>query len=220
MLLREPGHVPIYFFPEKDMHAAFLQSGDHTSRSDFTGDGKFWHITVAGNVAENAAFAFSNPPVGGPNLEGYIAFDWNKMEAWYEEEEEIFRHARDPYKRVDTLRGSRHIKVVIDGITIAETRQPRLLFETGLPTRYYIPQSDVQMDLLEQSNVITQCPYKGKAQIFNIRIGKQLHEGIAWIYRDSTPEGAKVQGLVSFFNEKVDITEDGELLARPKTKWS
>ena len=220
MLLREPDHLPLYFFPETDVHTDFLKSSDHTSQSELKGKGKYWHVQVSDKVADNAAFTFSNPTGNGPNLEGFIAFAWNKMDAWFEEDEEVFYYARDPYKRVDILHSSRQIRVEIEGLAVAETKDPRLLFENGLPTRYYIPQPDVRMELLEQSDAVTQCPYKGEAQLFDIRINNQLHEGLAWIYRYPTLECAKIHGLFGFFNEKIDIYEDGELLTRPKTPWS
>ena len=219
MLLREPDHLPLYFFPETDVQADFLQSSDHTSQSDFKGQGKYWHVHVGDRIAENAAFAFGNPPGNGPNFENFIAFAWNKMDAWFEEDEEVLYYARDPYKRVEILYSSRQVRVEVEGLAVAETRRSRLLFETGLPTRYYIPQTDVRMELLERSDTVTRCPYKGEAQLYDVRIGKQLHEGFAWTYRYPTLECAKIQGLFGFLNEKIDIYEDGELLARPETPW-
>ena len=220
MLLREPDHLPLYFFPEIDVQADFLRPSDHTSQSEFKGVGKYWHVQAGDKMADNAAFAFSNPPGNGPNLEGFIAFAWNKMDAWFEEDEEVFYYARDPYKRIDILHSSRLVRVEIEGVAVAETRSPGLLFENGLPTRYYLPQSDVRMELLERSDIVTRCPYKGEAQLYDVRIGNQLHEGFAWTYRYPTLECAKIQGLFGFLNEKVDIYEDGELLARPETPWS
>lgn len=220
MLLREPDHLPLYFFPEKDVKADFLRSSDHTSQSELKGEGKYWHVQVGDKIADNAAFTFSNPPGSGPNLEGFIAFAWKQMDAWFEEDEEVFYYARDPYKRVDILYSSRQVKVEVEGLAVAETRRPWLLFETGLPTRYYFPPTDLRMELLERSDVVTRCPYKGEAQLFGVRVGNQLHEGFAWNYRYPTRECAQIQGLFGFLNEKVDIYEDGELLARPKTPWS
>ena len=142
------------------------------------------------------------------------------MDAWFEEDEEVFVYARDPYKRIDVLQSSRHIKVVVDDTTIADTKRPMLLLETGLPTRYYLPKHDARMDLLQQSDTVTRCPYKGEAQLYSIMCGNTLRQDLAWTYRYPTLECAKIQGLVSFLNEKVDIYEDGELLPRPKTPWS
>ncbi len=134
MLFRETNHLPLYYFPKEDVRMDCLQPSDHTAHSDLKGEGIFWHVQVRDKIANNAAFTFRNPPGTGPKLEGYVAFEWKKMDAWFEEDEEVFVYARDPYKRVDVLPSSRHIKVVVDGETVADTKRPWLLFETGLPT--------------------------------------------------------------------------------------
>jgi uncharacterized protein (DUF427 family) len=142
------------------------------------------------------------------------------MDAWYEEDDEVFVHPRDPHHRVDVLNSSRHVKVVVEGVVVAETRRPRLLFETGLPTRYYIPKIDVRMDLLEPTDSITACPYKGRASYWSVRAGERLLEDLVWVYPAPIPECPKIENLLSFYNEKVDIYVDGELQPRPKTHWS
>ena len=220
MLLREPNHLPLYYFPKKDVQMDCLQSSDHTTHSDLKGEGVFWQVRVGDKIANNAAFTFRNPPGNGPKLEDYVAFEWNKMDAWFEEDEEIFVYARDPYKRVDVLPSSRHIEVVIDDVEIADTKRPWLLFETGLPTRYYMPKHDARMDLLEPSDTVSRCPYKGEADHYSVKIGEKLNKDVVWTYRYPGPESAKVQGLLGFLNEKLDIYEDGKLLPRPKSPWS
>jgi len=149
-----------------------------------------------------------------------VAFYWNKVDAWYEEAEQIFAHPRDPYHRVDVLDSARHVRVVIDGQPIAETSRPRLLFETGLPTRYYIPQQDVRMDLLTATDRHTRCPYTGEASYWTVKVGSAELADLAWSYLDPIQECPKIRGYVSFFNEKVDIYVDGELQTRPITAWS
>ncbi len=220
MLLRESNHLPLYYFPKKDVQMDCLQPSDHTTHSDRKGQGVFWHVQVGDKIANNAAFTFRNPSGNGPKLEEHVAFEWDNMDAWFEEDEEVFVYARDPYKRVDVLQSSRHIKVVVDGIAVADTKRPWLLFETGLPTRYYMPKHDVRMDLLERSDTVTSCPYKGDAHLYSVKIGHKLHEDLAWSYRYPTPTCAKIQGLVCFLNEKVNIYEDDKVLPRPKTPWS
>ncbi len=220
MLLREANSLPLYYFPKQDVQMDYLQPSDRTARSDRKGDGVFWHVQVGEKIAKDAAFTFRNPSGNGPELKDYVAFMWDKMDAWFEENEEVFVYARDPYKRVDVSQSSRHIKVVLDGVTVGETTRPTLLFEPGLPTRYYMPKHDTRMDLLERTNVVTRCPYKGEANLYSIKIGDKRHEGIAWIYRYPTLVCSKIQGLVGFLDEKVDVYEDGTLLPRPKTVWS
>ncbi len=220
MLLREPDQLPLYYFPKKDVQMDCLQPSDHTIHSDLKGEGVFWQVQVGDKIANNAAFTFRNPPGSGPNLEEYVAFKWNKMDAWFEEDEEIFVYARDPHKRVDILPSSRHIEVVLDDIKVANSKRPWLLFETGLPTRYYMPKHDTRMDLLEPSDTVSRCPYKGEAHHYSVKIGDKLHKDVVWTYRYPAPECAKVQGLLGFLNEKLDVYEDGTLLPRPKSPWS
>jgi len=142
------------------------------------------------------------------------------MEGWYEEAEQIFVHARDPHKRVDVLASSRHLRVVIGGETVAETDRPFLLFETGLPTRFYIPQEDVRMEQLEPTSLTTRCPYKGVARYWSARIGDKVVRNVVWSYADPIPECPKIKGLLSFFNEKVDLYVDGDAQEHPRTPWS
>jgi len=138
-----------------------------------------------------------------------------------EEDEEIFKHARDPFKRVDALPSRRHVRVVIDGQTVAETRRPTLVFETNHPVRYYIPQEDVRVDMLAPSATTSRCPYKGAASYWSVRIGNESFADLVWGYMSPIPECPKIAGLVCFFHEcGCDIYVDGELIPRPKTKWA
>ncbi len=150
------------------------------------------------------------------DIKGYVALDWNSMDGWYEEDEEIIKHARNPYNRVDALRSSRHIRVEIDGQVVAESTSPVALFETGFPTRYYLPALDVRLDLLTPTNSDSICPYKGVARYWSV--GE--HEDIVWSYPSPLPESQPVQGLYCFYNEKVDLYVDGELVERPVTMFS
>jgi len=176
----------------------------------------FWNLTVDGQRVERAAYHYPDQP----ELEGYITMPWHKADHWYEEEEEVFVHARDPYKRVDVMPSSRHVQVEIDGVTVAETKRPFLLFETSLPTRYYIPADDVNTDFLTPTETHTRCPYKGIASYWNVSIGDKVYKDLVWSYPDPIPECPKIRGLLSFYNEKVDLYVDGELQERPKTYWS
>jgi len=220
MLLRETNRLPVYFFPKKDVRMDCLQPSDHTTDPSPKGEGVFWHVKVGDKVADNAAFTFRNPPDNDPKLEDHVAFQWNEMDAWFEEDDEVFVYARDPYKRVDVLQSSRHIKVVVDGVAVADSKRPWLLFDTGLPTRYYLPKPDVRMDLLEPSDTVTRCPYKGEANFYSIRTGDELYRDLAWTYRYPMLECLKIQGFLGFLSEKVDIYEDDKLQPRPKTPWS
>jgi uncharacterized protein (DUF427 family) len=153
-------------------------------------------------------------------LKDYVTIHWDAADAWFEEDDEVFVHARDPYHRVDVLSSSRHVEVRVNGVLVADTRRPRLLFETGLPVRYYIPKPDVRMDLLEPTATRTRCPYKGEAVYWSVQAGGEVAADIVWSYPYPIPEIPKIENLLAFFNEKVDITVDGVPHDRPVTKWS
>jgi uncharacterized protein (DUF427 family) len=132
----------------------------------------------------------------------------------------VSTHPRDPHTRVDILPSSRHVRVVVDGVTIAESASPRLLFETGLPPRYYLPKTHVRLDLLTPTDTVTHCPYKGQASYWSVRAGDSVHEDLAWSYPTPLPESQKVAGLIAFYNEKVELYVDGVRQERPSTKFS
>src|SRR5918994_2080202 len=171
-------------------------------------------------VAENAVWSYPDPIESAPPIAGYLAFYWRKMDHWYEEDEEVFVHPRDPYHRGDMLESSRHVKVSVNGEVVAETNRPIVLFETGLPPRYYIPPEDVREDVLLPSDRTTQCPYKGVASYYSVEAGGERVEDLIWYYPEPLPEVGKIGGLVCFFNEKVDLEVDGEEQDRPRTQWS
>jgi uncharacterized protein (DUF427 family) len=221
MLLQEAGRLPVFYFPFDDVRQDLLEATEHHTSSPLKGEASYWSVRVGDRVAENAAWSYPNPPAHGPGVAGYVAFYWKLMDSWYEEDERAFAHARDPYKLVDTRQSSRHVRVVLGGETIADTRRPLLLFETGLPVRYYIPEQDVRMDLLEPTASASQCAYKGQASYWSARIGDRTYKDIAWTYRAPLALVAPIANLISFFNERVDaIYVDDELAEKPHTQWS
>ena len=149
----------------------------------------------------------------------YVRFGWDDMDAWFEEDEEVYVHPRDPYSRVDILPSSRSVRVERDGVVLAESTHPSILFETGLPPRWYIPKVDVRMDLLQHTDTATRCPYKGTAEYWAARVGDRLVPDLAWSYRTPLPESERIAGMICFYNERVDLYVDGELQERPKTPF-
>lgn len=140
---------------------------------------------------------------------------------WFEEDEPIYGHPRNPYQRADALRSHRHVRVELDGIVLADTRSPVLLFETGIPTRYYIDPADIAFEHLEPTSTQTLCPYKGTTSgYWSVRVGDAVHRDLAWTYHYPLPAVAPIAGLVAFYNEKVDLTVDGVALPRPHTQFS
>lgn len=220
LLLRESKHLPAYYFPAQDVRMDFLVPSERRTSCPYKGEASYWTIRVGDRTAEDAVWSYQDPLPERRDIAGYLAFYWDRVDAWYEEEEQIFAHPRDPYHRVDVLESSRHVRVVYAGETIAETRRPMLLFETGLPTRYYLPPEDVRMDLLQPTDLHTRCPYKGEASYWRATIGDGERE-IAWCYPEPLAECPKLKGRVAFYNERVDaLYVDGEQEARPATKWS
>ncbi len=159
-------------------------------------------------------------PIGG-ELEGTVRFDWKALDAWFEEDEEVFVHPRNPYARVDAIRSSRTVRVELDGTLLAESSSPVFVFETGLPTRYYLPRTALRLDVLEPSDTVSECPYKGRTSVYwSVQVGGRLHRDLAWSYDFPTRQLLPITGLVAFYNEKVDISLDGRLLERPVTHFS
>ncbi len=221
MLLHEAGYLPVFYFPFEDVCWEVMEASDHTTHSPLKGNASYWTIRVGDRVAENAAWSYRDPLPAGPPIKNYIAFYWDKMDAWYEEDEQVFAHARDPYKGVHILPSSRHVEVVLGGVIIADTHHPHLLIETGLPMRYYIPQQDIRMELLEPTASSSHCPYKGQASYWSARIGEKVYKDIVWSYRDPLPACTPIAHLLSFYNERVDaIYVDGQRVPVPKTRWS
>lgn len=220
-LVREPDILPAYYFPRADVRTDLFTPSPQKIMSPQKGEASFWSIRSGNKIAENGAWSFLNPMAEAHAIKDHIAFEWDKMDMWMEEDEVLYKHARDPYKRVDALPSKRHVRVVIDGQTVAETRRPYLVFETNHPVRYYIPQEDVRMDLLTPSPTTSRCPYKGPASYWSLRLGNETFADLVWGYLETIPECPKIKGLVCFFHERgCDIYVDGELVERPKTKWA
>ena len=220
-LVREPEILPAYYFPAEDVRMDVLTPTERRIPCPVKGEASYWSIRSGSNSAENAAWCYADPLPGARAIKDHFAFDWPQMDKWMEEDEEIFKHARDPYKRVDALPSKRHVRVVIDGHTVAETRRPYLVFETNHPVRYYIPHEDVRMDMLAPSATTSRCPYKGPASYWSVKIGDETFADLVWGYMEPIPEIPKIKGLLCFFHERgCDIYVDGELVARPWTKWS
>ncbi|MFG1768567.1 DUF427 domain-containing protein [Nocardia salmonicida] len=216
LLVWEVPYYPTYYVPLTDVRADLDPNGisEHSpSRGEATG----YDVAVEGLRAEGAALRYLDSPL--TELKDAVRLDIAAFD-WFEEDEQVFVHPRDPYSRVDILGSSRHVRVEIDGVTVADSRSPRILFETGLPARYYLPLTDVRMDLLIASDTHTSCPYKGTADYWNVRVGDTSHLDVVWIYRTPLPESQKVAGLACFYNEKVDIYLDGVRQDRPHTPFS
>jgi uncharacterized protein (DUF427 family) len=187
MLVWEPGKkVPIYAFPAEDL--AF---------------------------SRDEAASLLTRTFEDPDLDGYVAVPWDAIEHWYEEDEEVFVHPRDPFVRVDALRSSRHVQVERDGHRLADTHAPILVFETGLPTRYYVPEDDVDGSVLADSDLHTGCPYKGFASYRDVVLNGRRHPSLFWYYAAPFAEVSEIKGHLAPYSERVELIVDGELQERP-----
>jgi uncharacterized protein (DUF427 family) len=216
-LVWEIPYYPAYYIPAGDVTAQLSPTGA-TEHSPSRGDAVLYDVRVDGAVAEGAARRYPDSPLA--EIRDLIRFEWPAMDEWLEEDEPVYTHPRDPYHRVDILASSRHVRVEVDGTTVADSARPVILFETGLPPRYYLPLTDVRTDLLKPTDTKTHCPYKGTATYWSVDTGQGPHADLAWAYRAPLAESQKIAGLVCFYDEKADVYLDGQLQERPRTPFS
>jgi uncharacterized protein (DUF427 family) len=216
-------HYPQYYIPLADVGPGLLVPEGHTQQ---TGRGLVeLHALRAGEAHRpRAARLVTKAAVDG--LDGMVRFEWAALDAWFEEDEQVFVHPRDPYTRVDALRSDRPVRVELDGVVLADSRSPVMVFETGLPTRYYVNRTDVRFEHLVPSGTVTSCPYKGTTSgYWSVQAGGPDSQGpvrkdLAWSYDFPTRQLLPIAGLIAFYNEKVDTFLDGEPLDRPQTHFS
>ncbi|MGH8913236.1 MAG: DUF427 domain-containing protein [Acidimicrobiia bacterium] len=216
LLVWEGPTYPTYYFPPGDVRTDLLSPTGEVKGSPSRGEATQYRVIVG--EAEGAAYAYHDALI--PECVDHYVLVWKTMDHWFEEDEEVFVHARDPYTRVDILQSSRRVRVEVDGVTVADSTNASFLFESHLPTRYYLPKTDVRMDLLTPTERVTGCPYKGTARYWSVTVNGMTHENLVWGYDTPLPESQKIAGLVAFYNEKTDIYVDEVPQERPKTKFS
>jgi uncharacterized protein (DUF427 family) len=234
MLVWEPRRiVPSYAVPAGDVRGELAGAGAAAAPADDLGsrlpdvfDRPVLDPSVpfAVHTAEGHAVDVPGRPGAGfrpadADLAGYVVLDFTAFDAWYEEDQRNVAHPRDPFHRVDVLPSSRAVRLELDGHVLAESSRPMLLFETMLPTRFYLPREDVQAELTPTSTH-TYCAYKGQASYWSVSAGGRTLTDIAWTYNEPLHDAAEVRGLVAFFNERLDVVLDGERQDRPVTPWS
>jgi uncharacterized protein (DUF427 family) len=210
-------NYPQYYIPLADVRQDLLESEGHTQQ---TGRGivEVRGLRVGTEYRPRAARVLAESPIAG--LNGTVRFDWAAMDAWFEEDEQVFVHPRSPYTRVDALRSGRPLRVELDGVVLAEASSSVMVFETGLPTRYYLSRTDVDFTHLIPTGTVTACPYKGVTSAYwSIQAGGTVHPDLAWSYDFPTAPLLPIAGMIAFYNEKVDLTLDGRQLDRPRTHF-
>ena len=204
----EGPHYPQYYVPLDDVRADALVATETTKRSPSRGTASHFTVRGGGREAIDAAWTYADSPL--EDLRDRVRFEFDAMDAWFEEDEEIFVHPRDPATRIHILPASRHVEVGVDGITVAESDRPMFLHETGLPRRTYLPKLDVRMDLLTPTATTSACPYKGFASYWSLTTPTGEHVDIAWSYPTPLRESALIAGLVAFYDDRVELTVAGD----------
>lgn len=211
-LLHETAHLPQLYLPREDVRADLLEPTDHRTHCPFKGDASYLTVRARGAVAEDAIWAYSEPLPEARWLRGLVAPYWGAMDGWWDEDEPVAGHLRDPYHRVDVRMSSRHVRVLVGDTVVAEADRVALLSETGLPNRYYLPPESVRADLLEESATRTICPYKGEARYRHLRVGGSPGRRIAdaaWLYPEPLEGAAKARGHLSFTGRQITLEVDG-----------
>ena len=220
-VMLEKGHLPVYYFPRADVAQGSLTPTDHRTHCPHKGDASYWTVSAGSRTIENGAWGYPEPLPHLAPLAGLVAFYWNAMDEWWEEDERVFVHARDPRKSITVVECFRPVEVVLDATVVASTRRARRLDETDLPVRYYIPREDVRTDLLVPSETRTRCPYKGEAVYWSARLPGRAIEDVVWSYPRPIAECPRIASLMCFFNEVVDaIIVEGVAGPKPRTQWS
>jgi uncharacterized protein (DUF427 family) len=207
LLVWEVPYYPTYYLPAADVTAELVPTGtaDH---SPSRGDGEVLTVRTSGHEAVGAALRYPDSPLD--ELRDHVRLDWAAMDAWFEEDEQVYTHPRSPYARVDILPSSREVVVTLGEVELARTTRAHALFETGLPTRWYVPRVDVRMDRLTPSDTVTHCPYKGETVHFSARVGDEVVPDVAWSYPTPLPESERIAGLVAFYDDRVTVTVEGQ----------
>lgn len=211
----EVPYWPWWFFPRDHINGDLVASADQHAPSQLPDGAVRYDLRCAGKTLEGAARSYPDHP----DLAGLVTVDFDALDHWFEEDIEVFVHPRSPYTRVDALASSRHVVVSLHGVELADSDKPTVLFETGVPARYYLPKTDVNLQLLAENDRRSSCPYKGDATFFDGHINGSRIEDIAWTYTLPRPEATPIAGHICFYDEKVDIDIDGERQQQPRTHF-
>jgi uncharacterized protein (DUF427 family) len=157
-------------------------------------------------IPEGDVHGIPTTPV--PDAPGYLRVDWEAVDAWFEEDEHVFGHPRNPYHRVDCLRSGRRLRVELSGLSLVDTADTFVVCETALDPRLYVHPRHVLMDVLVRSSTTTYCPYKGTASYWTAHIAGEVFDDVAWSYDTPLPESAPLAGFLSFDDSRVTLQHD------------
>ena len=211
-LLHETGRYPVAYFPPADLDAALLRPSSKRTQHSQLGHIGWWSLEIGGQRFGDVAWSHPRPPRHAQLMAGLVAFVWEAMDAFYEEDEPILGHAADPYHRVDVRSSRRQLTVTLGGELVAGTRAPLAVFETGFAPRWYVPRRDVAAGVLHGYPLQTLCPYKGVARYFDVRAGGRRAAAAAWSYPEALPESERLADHVSFDPGQLEVTLDGKRL--------
>ena len=210
-------NYPQYYIPLADVRADLLVDEQHTQKLS-RGSARQHGLRVGELTRPKAMRVHGDDAV--PGLAGMARFEWDALDAWYEEDEQVFVPPRNPYTRVDAIRSTRSVRIELEGAVLADSAAPVMVFETGLPTRYYLNRTELNLTHLVPSATTTACPYKGTtSNYWSVKVGDAIHADLAWSYDFPTRQLLPIAGLVAFYNERVDIYLNGTLLDRPVTHF-
>lgn len=212
----EVPYWPWWFFRVTDIIGELTEVSEPAAGKSLPAGAVAHDLICAGERLEHAARTYPSHPVLGDR----VAIDFGSLDHWFEEDIEVFVHPRSPYTRIDALASSRHVVVSLNGVELANSRKPTVLYETGAPARFYLPMTDVKLDLLVQNSRRASCPYKGDADSFDVRVGEDIVRNLAWTYVLPRPESTPIAGLICFFNERVDTDIDGVRQTRPRSHFA
>ena len=209
-LLHESNMLAKLYVPQSDVDMSLLEGTDTTTHCPFKGDAAYWSVHVGDRVAEDAVWAYPHPIDAAPWLEGRMSFYWDRLDHWYDEDEEVFTHLRDPFSRVDVRPSSRAVTVRVGGIVVAETTRAMVLSENSLPNRWYLPVEDLRTELFKASSTVTHCPYKGFADYLSFVGDGDAAEvaDVAWSYAEPYDGVQRIAGYRCFDGDADGVSVD------------
>jgi uncharacterized protein (DUF427 family) len=202
-LLFETGEHPTVYVPAGDVRH-LSKDGDRSEHLPGKGRARFYPLRAGDRELADAVWQIVEPEPEVRWLATWLGVRWDAMDAWYDEDERVSGGLTDPFHRVDVRRSRRRLRVVRGGEPLAESAEPRVVSETGLPNRFYLPPGDVRVDALTPSPTSSVCPYKGRAEYAGV--GDEAD--VAWRYPEPLAGAAAIAGMWCFDETKVDVQVD------------